>query len=190
MLVQREVGRRLGAELDVDARVRLRADLEDPRADPVVDGAQAEVAQALDVGRPEVEVDDLLDRRDRRASPASTRRARDRRRSETIGVIVPVNCPVSCAEVERLAELVVGVDHVAHEPTLDELRDQRHRDAAPPAIPVRLNVPRQLELGERAGLTADEAAALDEHVLAEARLDGRRTGSPTHTANTCEVTRS
>ena len=36
-------------------------------------------------------------------------------------------------------------------------------------MPVLLNVPRQLELGERACLAADEAAAVHEHVLAEAR---------------------
>ena len=64
VLEQREVGDRLGAELDVHALVAAVAHGDDAVADLLVDGAQAEVAQLLDVGRLEVEVDDLLDRRD------------------------------------------------------------------------------------------------------------------------------
>src|SRR5205814_1542898 len=66
VLEQREVGDRSVAELDVDALVATAADLENAIADLLVDGAQAEVAQPFDVARLELQVDDLLDRRERK----------------------------------------------------------------------------------------------------------------------------
>ena len=62
--IEREVGRRLVAELDVDAGVVARGDGEDAGAHERLGVGEAVEAQGVDVRGQEANVDDLLDRRD------------------------------------------------------------------------------------------------------------------------------